>query len=196
MDFPSIRISDDPLIMAFKIPDVIWEEIKSWVKESKRIKNNPLSELKAHQNTGYSLLGNGVKHNSYQCSVSPHLIEQSFWLAWVLRLTAEHWGLDEDNFHRRFKLRKWDGHFDGYDLWTNFSYKGDKNPIHTHAGYLSGVIYCQNHKHPTIFPNQNLGYNGENKTMILFPSSVRHFVEEQTVNKERITIAFNISLDQ
>ena len=30
--------------------------------------------------------------------------------------------------------------------------------------------------------------------MVMFPSKVMHHVEEQTVNKERITFAFNISL--
>ena len=194
MDVKSMKVCDDPRIMIFEIPDIIWGEIKSWVKESKRIKNHPLAELKAHENVGYLDFGTGEKNNSYQCSIPPHLIDQSYWLPWVLRLCAENWGVEKNNHHRRFKLRKWEGHFDGYDLWTNFSYKGDKNPQHNHAGWLSGVIYYQNHEHPTIFPNQNMGYEGKNKTMILFPSSVEHLVEEQTVNKERITIAFNISL--
>ena len=194
MNVKSMKVHDDPRIMIFEIPDIIWGEIKSWVKESKRIKNHPLAELKAHENVGYLDFGTGEKNNSYQCSIPPHLIDQSYWLPWVLRLCAEHWGVGENNHHRRFKLRKWEGHFDGYDLWTNFSYKGDKNPLHNHAGWLSGVIYYQNHEHPTIFPNQNMGYEGKNKTMILFPSSVGHLVEEQTVNKERITLAFNISL--
>ena len=59
-------------------------------------------------------------------------IEQSFWLAWVLKLTAKYWGMGKNNRH--FKLRKWDGHFDGYDIWTNFAYQGDDNPSHNHAG--------------------------------------------------------------
>jgi hypothetical protein len=196
MDIKSMKVHDDPRIMIFEIPDLIWGEIKSWVRESKKIKNHPLAELKAHENVGYLDFGTGEKNNSYQCSIPPHLIDQSYWLPWVLRLCAEHWGVEKNNHHRRFKLRKWEGHFDGYDLWTNFSYKGDKNPQHNHAGWLSGVIYYQNHEHPTIFPNQNMGYEGKNKTMILFPSFVEHLVEEQTVNKERITIAFNISLSQ
>ena len=189
-----MKVHDDPRIMIFEIPDLIWDEIKDWVKESKKIKNHPLAELKAHENVGYLDAGIGQKNNSYQCSVPSHLIEQSYWLPWVLRLSAEYWGLSDNNYHRRFKLKKCEGHFDGYDLWTNFAYRGDKNPQHFHIGYLSGVIYYQNHDHPTAFPNQNMEYQGKNKTMIMFPSSVEHFVEEQTVDKERITIAFNISL--
>ncbi len=80
----------------------------------------------------------------------------------------------------------------GYDIWTNFAYKGDDNPTHNHAGFLSGVIYYKNHKHPTIFDQYNIGYPGDDGTMVMFPSQVHHHVEPQTANKERITLAFNI----
>ena len=94
--------------------------------------------------------------------------------------------------NRSFKLRKLDGHFDGYDIWTNFAYKGDDNPRHNHAGFLSGVIYYKNHTHPTIFDEYNVAYEGLDRTMVMFPSSVWHHVEPQIGNKERITLAFNI----
>ena len=176
-------------VMVAKIPSQIMKELDIWVNESKKFKNSPLAALKAHENVGY-LASDGKKHNSYQCSLSPHLIEQSFWLAWVLRLTAKYWGMGKNN--REFKLRKWDGHFDGYDIWTNFAYKGDDNPTHSHAGFLSGVIYYKNHEHPTIFDNFNCQYEGKDGTMVMFPADVLHHVEPQTVNKERITLAFNI----
>ena len=176
-------------VMVTKIPKQILKEIEGWVKESRKFKDSPLSELKAHQNVGY-LSMDGKKHNSYQCSISPRLIEDSFWLAWVLRLTTKYWGSGKD--HRHFKMRKWNGHFDGYDIWTNFAYKGDDNPCHNHSGFLSGVIYYKNHGHPTIFDDHNVGYEGLDGTIALFPSSVVHHVEPQTVNKERITLAFNI----
>ena len=177
-------------VMVAKIPPQIQKEIDVWVNESKKFKNSPLAALKAHENNGY--IGfSGIKHNSYQCSISPHLVEQSFWLGWVLRLTAKYWGMGKD--HRHFKLRKWDGHFDGYDIWTNFAYKGNDNPQHNHAGFLSGVIYYKNHDHPTIFDEYNCGYEGLDGTMVMFPSKVLHHVKSQTVNTERITLAFNIS---
>ena len=176
-------------VLAIKIPSQIMKEIDGWVNESKKFKNSPLASLKAHENVGY-LSADGKKHNSYQCSISPHLVEGSFWLAWVLRLTAKYWGMGND--HRQFKLRKWDGHFDGYDIWTNFAYKGDDNPQHNHAGLLSGVIYYKNHGHPTIFDKYDCAYEGNDGTMVMFPSKVIHHVEPQTVNKERITLAFNI----
>ena len=182
-------------VMVTKIPKQIMREIDGWINESKKFNNSPLGVLKAHENAGYlgsysSLLGNEKKHNSYQCSISPHLIEQSFWLAWVLRLSKKYWG--GERRHRLFKLRSWSGHFDGYDIWTNFAYKGDDNPTHNHAGFLSGVIYYKNHNHPTIFDQYDCAYEGLDGTMVMFPSSVLHHVEPQTVNKERITLAFNI----
>ena len=175
--------------MVAKIPPLIMKELDVWVKESRKFKDSPLASLKAHENVGY-LANDGERHNSYQTSISPHLIEQSFWLAWILRLTSKYWGGGKMN--RDFKLRKWDGHFDGYDIWTNFAYKGDDNPRHNHAGFLSGVIYYKNHKHPTIFDQYKCGYEGWDGTMVMFPSCVFHHVEPQVVNKERITLAFNI----
>ena len=176
-------------VMVTKIPKQILKEIDRWVNESKKFKNSPLAELKAHENVGY-LSVDGKKHNSYQTSISPHLIEQSFWLAWVTRLTQKYWGMGKN--HRNFQLRMWRGHFDGYDIWTNFAYKGDDNPTHNHAGLLSGVIYYKNHGHPTIFDEYGCAYQGEEGTMVMFPASTLHHVEPQTVNKERITLAFNI----
>ncbi len=185
-----IKLQDGCPVMMIKIPPQIQKEIDVWVKESKQLKNSPLAELKGHQNVGYRHNGSKEQGNSYQCSISPSLVDSSFWLAWVLRLTEKYWGMGKG--HREFKLRKWDGHFDGYDIWTNFAYKGDYNPTHNHAGLLSGVIYYKNHKHPTIFDQYKCAYEGLDGTMVMFPASVLHHVEEQTVNKERITLAFNI----
>ncbi len=186
----SRRLQDGCPVLIFDIPKQIQKEIGGWVKESRSFKDSPLASLKAHENAGYLGGTDGLIHNSYQCSISPHLIEQSFWLAWVLRLTTKYWGGGIVN--RSYSLRKWTGHFDGYDMWTNFSYKGDDNPTHNHAGAISGVIYYKNHGHPTIFDEYNCSYEGKDGTMIMFPSLVWHHVESQTVNKERITVAFNI----
>ena len=185
----SRRLQAGSPVLIFDIPSQIMKELDVWVKESRKFKDSPLAELKAHENVGY-LSSDGKKHNSYQCSISPRLIEESFWLAWVLRLSAKYWGAGKD--HRMYKMRKWDGHFDGYDIWTNFAYKGDDNPTHNHGGILSGVIYYKNHNHPTIFDDHSVAYEGKDATMVMFPSSTLHHVEPQTANKERITLAFNI----
>lgn len=179
-------------IKVVRIPKPIMKEIDVWVKECRKIKNNPLAELKAHENAGYRDFGIGKKYNSYQCSVPPHLIDEGFWLPWVLRLTAEHFVPVGRLTNRDFALRTWPGHYYGYDIWANFAYKGDNNPTHHHTGYISGVIYYKNHYHPTCFDDFNCAYGGDNGTMIMFPSDVRHHVKEQTSRKERITFAFNI----
>jgi len=183
------KLKDECPVMVTSIPKTILKEIDIWVKESKKFKRHPLSELKSHENAGY-LSDDGKKHNAYQCAISSAMIEKSFWLAWVLRLSAKYWGTGKN--HRSFKLRKWDGHFDGYDIWTNFSYIGNDNPTHSHAGFLSGVIYYQNDGHPTVFPEYECAYEGKNGTMIMFPSSVLHYVEPKTTKQERITLSFNI----
>ena len=185
----SRRLAEGCPVLIFDIPKQIQKELDVWVKESRGFKDSPLAALKAHENVGY-LAMDGKQHNSYQCSISSHLVDSSFWLAWVLRLTAKYWGMGKSN--REFKLRKWDGHFDGYDIWTNFAYQGDDNPTHNHAGFLSGVIYYKNHTHPTIFDQYNIAYEGKDGTMVMFPASVLHHVEPQHQNKERITLAFNI----
>jgi len=192
------RYNNTPIMRGI-IPSLIMDEITEWVDESRRIKNSPLADLKAHENIGYlanyrdykwGSIGDGKKHNSYQTSISPYLIEKSFWLAWVLRLVEKY---SENKNHRAYKLRKWEGHFDGYDVWTNFSYKGDNFPSHNHEGaYISGVIYYKNHNHPTIFDDYNLSYPGTDGTMLLFPGDTFHHVQSQTEDKERITLSFNI----
>ena len=88
------------------------------------------------------------------------------------------------------------GHFDGYEIWTNFSNKGDSNPVHDHGGWLSGVIYHTNHGHPTYFNDFDVEYEGKDGTMILFPSNTVHSCKEQTEDRERITIAFNLTLEE
>ena len=188
MNFEMKKLQENCPVMITKIPDLIMKEIDVWVEESKKIKDHPLAELKGHENYGY-IAGDGKKHNSYQTSVPSNLVEQSFWLAWTIRLIAENWG---DSIHRGWRLRKNSGHFDGYDLWINFSYKGDDNPSHTHTGSISGVIYYKNHDHATFFNDYDIKYDGYDGTMVLFPSDVRHHVKEQLLDEERITIAFNV----
>ena len=95
--------------------------------------------------------------------------------------------------HRDFYLRKHEGHFDGYDIWINYSYKGNFNPEHKHAGDISGVIYLENIDE-TIFPNLDFKFKGNPGDMILFPSDTLHMVKQQEEEYERITFAFNLNI--
>lgn len=91
-------------------------------------------------------------------------------------------------------------------LWGNISNKYHYNNIHNH-GYpsneneWSGIFYLK------VNPNSgalnfwefNISPNGipflpENNHLILFPSYVKHGVDANQSNEERISLAFNISL--
>ena len=181
-------------VHVFDIPSYIRTEIDTWVRESKKIKDHPLGELKASENAAYNHPNDGKKYNTFQCPISPRLIEESFWLAWTLRIANKYFAPEEH--HLSLRLRKMTGHFDGYEIWTNFSNKGDSNPVHDHGGWLSGVIYHSNHGHPTVFDEYDIEYEGKDGTMILFPADTVHSCTEQIKDEERITIAFNLIMDK
>ena len=169
-------------IVYTKLPKQILKEISCWKKECDKIKKHPLSFLRLHENTG-------SKTNNYQVSVPSKLIEDSYWLSYVIRLSA----LLTNEQHRKFFIRKWDGHFDGYDVWINYSYKNNSNCEHNHAGFFSGVIFLNNKKDETIFPEEKFNFIGKKGDMIMFPSSLKHKVNKQKEEYERITFAFNIN---
>ena len=176
------QLKKDTPIFATELPKEIIKEIDKWIVDCKKIKNHKLSYLKEHDNAG-------TDGNTYQISIPRKHIDDGFFLSYLMRFCAKAFG----GFHRDYYMREHHGHFDGYDIWANFAYKGNYNPEHDHAGALSGVIYYKNKDlTPTHFPNNSIKYGGDEKTMIVFPSNTIHFVEKQTSTKERITIAFNI----
>ena len=166
-----------------KLPSKIIEELDVWKKECDKIKNHPLSFLKNHENAGS--LG-----NFYQTSVPYNLVDNSFWLAFTLRCCAQLYG----GVHKDYHVRTFEGHFDN-DIWINYSYKGNSNPVHDHKGTCSGVIYYSNKDTPTIFNDDNIKFNGRKGDMIIFPSYLKHHVEKQEDELERITFAFNINYE-
>ena len=186
-NFQFEQLKEGAPIFWTKLPNPIVKEIGVWERECKKIKNHPLADLKAHVNVGYDPSQN-KEFNSYQCGIPPRLIDESYWLAYTCRLCAEIFGGN----NRQYFLRRYLGHFDCYDIWANFAYRGNENPEHNHAGQISGVIYHKNHKHPTFFPEYDTQYEGTNGTMIIFPSQVLHYVNPQKSWRERITFAFNL----
>ena len=188
------RVNKHSPLMKASMPKEIFAEVKGWVKECRKIKDHPLAELKSHPNVGYNYNGSGVKHNTYQCSVPSRLVEESFWLIWVLKLVAKYYGKGKK--YRYYRIRN--HHFglsydDEYGIWINFTYEGDDNPIHNHAGFLSGIMYVQNDGQPTIFPDYNTITDAKVGTMYLWPSNGNHYIEEKKTKEERITISFNIA---
>ncbi len=168
-------------IKILHLPVEIIDELEIWKKECDKIKNHKLSALKSHDNTGTST-------NYYQTSIPENLVSSSYWLAFTLRSCANLFGGN----HRDYFIRKWEGHFDNYDIWINYSYKGNFNPEHYHGGFLSGIIYFSN-QDDTIFTNNNFKYRGEKGDMLLFPSNTPHQVNVQEKNYERVTFAFNVN---
>lgn len=169
---------DLPIFMT-RIPEEIVAEIKQWIVDCKKIKDHKLSYLKQHDNVG---------NNSFQVAIPKRHIDDGFFLSYLLRFMAQCYG----DTHRYYKLREHSGHFDGYDIWANFTYKNDDNPSHTHSADYSGVLYVDNDKTPTIFDEHDIGYTGENNTMIVFPGNMSHKVDSKQSDGERITVAFNI----
>ncbi len=177
-------------IMKAVMPKEILAELRMWVKECRKIKNHPLAELKAHENVGY-LAEDGEKHNTYQVAVPSRLVDEGYWMPYLLRLVAKYYANGKDN--RSYKLRTWLGHFDAYDVWMNFTNKGDDNPKHHHTGFLSGVAYIQNDGQPTVFPDYDFRTDPTEGNMYLWPAvKAWHLVEKKTTKKERVSIAFNI----
>ena len=189
------RMDGHSPIMKATMPKEILTEVKGWIKECRKIKDHPLAELKAHKNVGYNYLGDGINHNTYQCSVPFRLVEESFWNIWILKLVAKHYGGGQS--YRSFCIRNPSGlsYDDEYGIWANFSYKGDDNPPHNHVtedGFLSGVMYVYNDGQPTIFPHFNAVTDAKEGNLYLWPCDCDHYVEKKTTRKERVSIAFNI----
>ena len=90
-------------VMMTRIPKPIMKEIDGWVKECRKVKDNPLRELRSHDNYGYNSNPERKKYNSYQTAVPIHLIENSYWLAWTLRLATKYWGNSKFD-SRQFKV--------------------------------------------------------------------------------------------
>ena len=175
-----VKIISNKICMT-KLPEMIIKELDLWKMDCDKIKNHPLGYLKNHENSG-------TEGNSYQVSVPSLLVEQSYWLPFTLRTCAKLFGGNSRDYH----LQKWDGHFDGLDVWINYAYKDNYNPAHSHTGFVSGVIYYNNKNDPTLFTDEKIEIKGDKGEMILFDSGLEHCVKKQKLDYERITFAFNI----
>tara|TARA_B100001094_G_C18046719_1_gene727835 strand:- start:217 stop:834 length:618 start_codon:yes stop_codon:yes gene_type:complete len=183
------------LIFKTQLPDKIFDEVKLWIEPMRKIKDDPYAELLNHRN-------GGTDHNSYQIAVPRSMIDHSFFYGYIL-----HFGqiylrsiypsneTFKDFRSRAVQLRNYSGHYDGYDCWLNFTYKGDDNPVHSHAGSLSSIIYIKDKDcEPTHFPS--IGYVHEPKEgeILLFPSHLNHYVATKQTDSERISASFNLDV--
>ena len=103
-------------------------------------------------------------------------------------------------------------------MWSNILKPGESFNPHTHSNnFVSGVFYVEADEHQSpalgfldprpqagVFQPDVKNYNVENSTlwnypaktnrMILFPSWLQHYVPVNCLNKNRISIAFNVML--
>lgn len=174
-------------ILRGKVPAAVMAELKKYVAHGKAVRKKKLGFMLAHYNAG---------ENSYQISVPVNQLENSYSLAFLNFLGEIYLSrislVDQFHLRRTVRLKKNEGHFDGYDFWINFARKGDKNPFHVHSGDFSGVIYFTNKERlPTIFEKGGK-VHGKPGEIIIFPADARHCVEETSSNTQRITFAFNL----
>ena len=184
------------LIMKVQLPDKIFDEVKSWIEPCRAIKDDEYAELLNHRNVG-------TGHNSYQTGIPKKYIDNSFFLGYVihfgelyLRTTNSQYKDMNGSYYRKIMMRDNVGHYDGYDIWMNFTYKGDDNPIHNHAGNFSSIIYVKDEdSQPTIFPSINYVHTPKEGEMLLFPSHLQHEVNVKQTESERISISYNLNLN-
>lgn len=179
------------LILRVKMPDRIFNEVKGWIEPCRAVKDDEYAELLNHHNVG-------TGHNSYQTSIPRRLIDNSFFLGYILnfgQLYLRAANIQGGQDRRAVHLRSYPGHYDGYDIWMNFTYEGDDNPLHNHGGSLSGIIYIKDEDcQPTNFPKINYVHDPEEGEMLLFPSNLMHSVDAKKTESERITASFNLDV--
>ena len=101
-----------------------------------------------------------------------------------------------------------DKNFSIIDLWGNITPRSGYNRIHNHingtsSNHFAGVLYLKlpPHYHGTIGfcnpsdPNSTLIVPVEEKELLLFPSSIYHFVDPNLIDQDRISLAFNVLFD-
>lgn len=181
------------LIVRVKMPDRIFDEVKGWIEPCREIKDDEYAELLNHYNVG-------TGHNSYQTAIPRRLIDNSFFFGYLLHLGQLYQKVSNipgGEERRKVHLRNYPGHFDGYDIWMNFTYKGDDNPEHNHAGTLSGIIYIKDEDcQKTNFPAINYVHEPEEGEILIFQSHLVHSVDVKETESERITSSFNLDIFQ
>jgi hypothetical protein len=178
-------------VLVTKLPVEVSDELLIIIENHKKIKDHKLSFLFETHNKNF---------NVYQISVRKPIVETTLIFPYLISLGQfylyKYNNISFEKSHRKVLLRENTNHYDGYDLWINFSNKGNEIPNHTHLGALSGVIYIKNTENiPTIF-NGKEKYYGKSNEIAIFPSNLNHEVEKQLEDYERITMSFNLYLKE
>ena len=176
-----------PYILKHRVPLSIFKEIEKCIKRTDKIRKHKLNFLLEHYNFG---------SNSYQVSIPVDCIEGSFFQAYLIYLgewfRCKYENLSFEQTRRSVRMRKNEHHFDGYDLWVNYTEKGSINKMHDHGGNLSGVIYYTDCKNSPIFFENGFSYLPKKGDILIFPSSFRHGVNKHNKKETRISLAYNL----
>ena len=187
-DFKIFSIENTPLIKG-SLPSAIMNEVYGLVGESYKIKSNPLGFLKSSFNE--------VNDFSFTSPVNSQLFINSYLFPFLNYIGGYFLGKFKNKltpeYFKGVHLREYPHSIYGdWDIWINFATKNHKSIKHSHIGTMSGIIYVQNTENtPTCFENGYKHY-GKSGEILLFPSSLFHWVEPINNEKERITLAFNI----
>ena len=181
--------TDGALVLKATIPDEIWKDVVMLKERVDEIRHHPYHWLLRHTNSG---------RNKYQFTVPSSAFHETFLYAYIIYLgqyyLLKHHNISIKHSMRKVRFRNNSDHFDGYDLWVNYTTKGDFNCEHTHGGKLSGVIYYQNtDKIATNFKG-GLSVYGKPKEIVMFPAQLEHWVEKQEEDYERIAMAYNLEV--
>jgi hypothetical protein len=191
--YEGFQFLENTPVFVGKLPTAIHQELLEWTEHCRKFKDHELSILLEHVNAGL---------NSYQISVPKHLQESSFTQAYLITLgklyiaktfpplLKKSMGERLEILRHRVSFYGTQDHYD-WGIWINYANTGDINPMHTHVGQLSGVLYVKNTEaSPTNFNNE-VQYNGKDGYVAIFPADYEHGVAEHT-GDERITMSFNL----
>ena len=181
--------TDGALVLKATIPDEIWKDVVMLKEKVDEIRRHPYHWLLRHTNSG---------RNKYQFTVPSSQFHETFLYAYILYLGQYYLLRRHDilikHSMRKVKFRNNSDHFDGYDLWVNYTTKGDWNDKHTHGGKLSGVIYYENTEKIATEFQGGLSIYGKPKEIVMFPAQLTHWVAKQEEDYERVAMAYNLEV--
>lgn len=191
-------------LLKHKVPDSVFsfllaevDSVRAQLKDEEFVKKNNFADYLAGRNSFQIKIDRNYldKHDvsSYTLSLAQHYIQQTGSPAYNIKMG---------------------------NVWINYAYKGDFNPIHSHDSLLSGCFYMS--QSDDIMKEQEEGSNNrgtsgipgmthfvhdlnyqrfnkysysnkfENGYMIMFPSWLTHWVNPFQSDGERVTVAFNV----
>ena len=171
------------------------------------------------------LLEDGKKElKSYNKSLAGHLKSQLLYnsetTGWFYNETSPIWQCYRDQHCEFHGLDKIQVELDAHDLWVNFMKPGDFNPLHTHGGDYSFVVFVDI---PKELKKEQEAFEGtssvpgalqfeygvsqrpkwsttghavipETGQMFMFPALMQHWVVPYKTNCTRVTVSGNLRI--